>query len=97
MDVNILEDQTQILKDKISLLYNLESSNPDRRKELNEKLFQLVLRESKKSLVEAACAENILSTAEQNATQTTKKLFGVIFQPMVVVETTPAANCTWPN
>ena len=97
LDVNILEEQTQVLKDKITLLYNLESLNPDRRKELNEKLFQLVLKESKKALVEAACAEQILSTAGQNAAQATKKLFGVVLQPVIVVETTPATNCTWPS
>ena len=95
LEVNILEEQTQILKDKITLLYNLESLNLDRRKELNEKLFQLVLKESKKSLVEAACAEQILVTAEKNASQTTKRLFGIVFQPVLVVETTPATNCTW--
>ncbi len=94
-DANILEDQTRILQERITVLYNLETLNPDRRKELNEQLLQLVIRESKKSLVNAACESNILELAEQNASQSMQKLFGSIIQENFIIETTSAQNCSW--
>ncbi len=89
----IIEDQTTILREEITVLYNLETLDDERRRELNDQLFQLVLTESRKALVDAACADNILVTAEENADESMEKLFGTILSQNFQVETTSAASC----
>ncbi|GEM_PF-1194263 len=94
-DANVLENQTRILQERITILYNLETLNPDKRRELNEKLLQLVIKESKRSLVDAACESNILELAKQNASQSIQKLFGSILQNNFIIDIASDQNCSW--
>lgn len=92
-DANIIEDQTRIIREDITVLYNLETLDGERRRELNEQLFQLVVKESRKALVQAACDDEILATAEENADESMQKLFGTILSENFIVETAVATSC----
>lgn len=93
LEVNIIEDQSRILREEITMLYNLETLNTDRRKELNELLFQKVIGESRRALVNASCQDEILLKAQTNATDSMQKLFGKIFSENFYIETTSASSC----
>jgi hypothetical protein len=67
-NVNIIEDKTTILKDDLTLLFKLQDVlNDTRRREFNELLQQQVIKQTKKALVDAACQDDILVKAGENA------------------------------
>jgi len=88
--VEIIEDQTDLLRDDATTLFFFQTFlNQDQKDDLNEYLFQQVLQQSKIATKQAACADDILQKASKNAIEAITSLLESSGFNMVKVETTP--------
>jgi hypothetical protein len=73
--VQIDEDKTRTLRDDLTLLFQIENLNNNRRIELNELLNDQVIKQSETALKDAACDSDILGKARENAQAEVERLF----------------------
>jgi hypothetical protein len=75
LNVSIDEDKTRTLNDNFSLFFRLQNLDQNRERQLNEELFDQVIKQSRNALVISACEANILDTAATNAQADINNLF----------------------
>jgi hypothetical protein len=80
------EDKTRTLSDDLTLLFQLENLNNNRRIELNETLNDQVIKQSETALQDAACQAEILDMAQENAEAEIQRLF--LFSGIESIEVT---------
>lgn len=87
-------ERLRVLKDEVTLLFKLETINENRKNELSETLTKQLLSQSKKAMREAACTDNILQKANDNAQEGIKNLFALTDFSDIQVNVTPASQCS---
>jgi hypothetical protein len=90
---DISADKLRVLRDEVSLLFKLETMNENRKNELNEKLMGQLIELSGRAMREAACTDNILQKANENAKEGMKNLFALTDFKEIQVNTTDPVQC----
>jgi hypothetical protein len=92
--INILEDKIYLINDRSSFLFNIQNINPETARNRNEKLQKELLKSGNKALLDAACSNKILTTANDNAKQSLKNLFMLVQNDFEIeIITTEAKEC----
>lgn len=73
--INLMEDKMYILKDDMSLLFNLTNLSTSKRNELNQLFQQQVIKQSKLALLQGACEAGILEKSFIQAKNNVQNLF----------------------
>lgn len=90
-----IESDVDIIKDKLTLLFKLKNLSSDRKDEMNELMLQQTLEQSRVALADAACKDNILSKANENAKDAIKKPFGSLLFEEIIVNDTAVTECKY--
>lgn len=92
--INLLEDKIYLINDRSSFLFNVQNLNPETSRDRTQQLQQELIRTGNTALLDAACNNQILETANLNAQESLKNLFLLVQADFEIeIITTPADNC----
>jgi len=93
-NISLLEDKIYLISDRSSFFFNVQNLNQDVNRNRNQQLQQEVLKNGNSAILDAACKNNILETANQNADRSLKNLFLLVQNDLdLEIETTQSTEC----
>jgi hypothetical protein len=94
LNVSIDEDKTRTLNDDLTLFFRLQNLDQDRQRELNEELYDQVVKQSRTALVISACEADVLEVATTNARADINNLFLLVSDVNTIqINSDPVGEC----
>ncbi len=94
--VNLMEDKIYLISDRSSFLYNVQNLNSDVNQQRTQTLQQELIKRGKQAMIDGACNNRILDTANENAKESLKELFLLVNQEVAIeVITTEPSECNF--
>lgn len=90
------EDKTTVLRDDLTILFQIQNFISGKKDELNQELQRQVVKQTKTALLDGACTDNILDKSSEKTKQSVKHLFTFASVSEVDISVASGANCQMP-